>query len=281
MLDLTDCTFLIPFKNSNNDRENNLLHVLRYLNTFLKTNIVVVEQKNNSVSNIFNVIKSLSLHNLNIKYKDYDSGHNLNFHKTKLYNLGMKEITSNIVIPYDADVLIPINQLVQARDSILNENYDYCFPFNQNYIEISKLLPKEREILLNDYNFEKYKNAASIQHQENSNRRFSKIPGIIRGCPPGGCIVIKRQVYIDFGLENEEFYGYAPEDVERKDRLNKLGYKGTSINGDLYHIEHQTEERRIASVDAKRLYTKISQMDASAIKDYYNQKNYKNLYGLV
>ena len=82
-------------------------------------------------------------------------------------------------------------------------------------------------------------------HEENSKKRFSKIPGIIRGCPPGGCIFIKKQVYIDFGLENEEFHGYAPEDVERKDRLHKLGYRGISIDGDLYHIEHHTEDRRI------------------------------------
>ena len=101
MLDFTDCTFLIPYKISNKDRENNLLHVLRYLNTFLKTNVVVIEQKNNILTNTLNIINSKHFNNISLIYKEYDSGHNLNFHKTKLYNLGMQEIKSEIVIPYD------------------------------------------------------------------------------------------------------------------------------------------------------------------------------------
>jgi hypothetical protein len=280
MLEFTNCTFLIPYKNSNSDRENNLLHVLRYLNTFFKTNVVIVEQKNNTITNTLNIINSKQFNNISLIYKQYNSGHDLNFHKTKLYNLGMQEIQSEIVIPYDADVLIPISQLIEARNNIIFHGYDYCFPFNGNYIEISKLLPNNREAVLNNYDFETYKNSASFMHEENSKKRFSKIPGIIRGCPPGGCIFIKKQVYIDFGLENEEFHGYAPEDVERKDRLHKLGYRGISIDGDLYHIEHHTEDRRIASLDAKRLYADISGMDINAIKDYYSKKNYKNIYGL-
>jgi hypothetical protein len=279
MLDFTDCTFLIPYKNSNKDRENNLLHVLRYLNTFLKTNVVVIEQKNNILTNTLNIINSKHFNNIFLIYKEYDSGHNFNFHKTKLYNLGMQEIKSEIVIPYDADILIPLSQLVEARNSI-KQGFDYCFPFNMNYIEISKLLPDDRETLLTDYNFENYKIKASCKHEENSKKIYSKIPGIVRGCPPGGCLFIKKQVYIDFGLENEDFYGYAPEDIERKDRLKKLGYSGTSIDGDLYHIEHHTEDRRIASTDSKNLYADISRMDANTIKDYYSKKNYKNIYGL-
>jgi predicted glycosyltransferase involved in capsule biosynthesis len=194
-----------------------------------------------------------------------------------LYNLGLNDINTNIVIPYDSDILIPINQLILAKESLLKGN-DYCYPFNQNYIDISKRLPQQRLNLLKTYNFDEYKKEATeyTKNLLNSGIRRGP-PGLIRNCPPGGCIFIKKEIYIEMGMENEEFCGYGPEDVERKNRLRKLGYSGDSIFGDLFHIEHDhlDNDRRISTKNNNEVFSKVELMNRDEVILYYKEKNKK------
>lgn len=272
MINFTDCTFLIPYRKGSQDRENNLVEILKYLNTFFYTNIMLVEQINkNDSTETEQKIKNFL--NLKITYKKYFP-ENECFHKTKLYNLGLKDINTDIVIPYDNDILIPINQLTLARENLLS-GYDYCYPFNQNYIEITKRLPKQRLDLLNTYNFDEYKKQASEYTKNLLNSGIKKgPPGLIRNCPPGGCILIQKKVYIEMGMENEEFCGYGPEDVERKNRLQKLGYSGNSILGDLFHIEHDhsDNDRRISTKHNNQIFSKVELMNKNEVILYYKEK---------
>jgi predicted glycosyltransferase involved in capsule biosynthesis len=283
MHDFKNCCFLIPYRKAGNeDREINLLHVLRFLNTFITTNVIIVEQIDLKVGEpkTLSIIEKLNFTNLNVKYKIYnDKG---GFHKTKLYNMGLTETTEDIVIPYDVDVLIPIEQLIKARQ-LLMDGFDYCFPFNENYIEIPKSLQEERNKLLTNFDFHLYTEGIKGIHDKNEKLHFRKRPpGIIRGCPPGGCIFIKRNVYIDCGMENEDFCGYGPEDAERKQRLHLFGYKQGTVEGNLYHIEHEYEadNRRITTPNNKLLNLKLQGMDTQALMQYYKNKNYKQKYGI-
>ena len=279
MHDFMDCTFLIPYrKGDNQDREDNLLHVLNFLNKFLKTNVVIIEQANNKTETL-NILNGKNFSNLNISYNDYIN--NGCFHKTKLYNLGLKQITTEIVVAYDVDVIFPIEQLVKARENLKN-NYDYSYPFNGNYIEISKQLHDERKILLNDFNFDSYTKLVTAIHENNEKIHFRRRPpGIIRACPPGGCVFIKRSVYIEMGMENEDFCGYAPEDAERKQRLKVFGYKEGIVSGNLYHIEHNIEQARISNNQNRSVWLKLQSMDVPALMNHYKEKNYKKLYGIT
>ena len=45
-------------------------------------------------------------------------------------------------------------------------------------------------------------------------------------------------MYVQAGGENEHFYGWGPEDLERVKRMEILGYSVTRIKGDLYHLYH-------------------------------------------
>ena len=54
----------------------------------------------------------------------------------------------------------------------------------------------------------------------------------------GGAFFVNRSVYVQAGGENEHFYGWGPEDLERVKRMEILGYSVTRIKGDLYHLYH-------------------------------------------
>ena len=49
---------------------------------------------------------------------------------------------------------------------------------------------------------------------------------------------MNKQKFIEGGMENENFVSWGPEDVERRDRLIKLGYKIASVDGKLFHLDH-------------------------------------------
>jgi hypothetical protein len=75
MHDFKNCCFLIPYRKAGNeDREINLLHVLRFLNTFITTNVIIVEQIDLKVGEpkTLSIIEKLNFTNLNVKYKIYN-----------------------------------------------------------------------------------------------------------------------------------------------------------------------------------------------------------------
>ena len=54
----------------------------------------------------------------------------------------------------------------------------------------------------------------------------------------GGAFLANRNSYIVSGMENENFYGWGPEDFERYSRWKNLGYKISRVKGNLYHLTH-------------------------------------------
>jgi hypothetical protein len=274
MLDFNDCTFLIPYMKDSNDRSFNLHIILRYLNNIMKTNIIIVEQnKKHYTTNEFNLYN-----NLNIQHLIYENSGN--FHKTKLYNIGLSKINTEITVCLDSDVMIPKEQLLQAKNCLLN-GMDYVFPFSENYIEISKILTKSRNDFLASFNFGQYLlNVKEYQKTYDTVSSKERHPGLIRGCPPGGCLFVKTKVYVSIGMENEEFFGYAPEDAERKHRLNIFGYKTQTIPGHLYHLDHSIVHRRVSNNVGRYLFEKLKSFDPQQLKKYYDNLNYKQKYNL-
>jgi hypothetical protein len=271
MLNFTNVTFLIPFMADEHDRLFNLNVVLRYLNLNFNSNILIVEQgvkkSNINYNNYFN---------LNIDHLLYENPNT--FHKTKLYNMGLSLIKTKNTVCLDSDILIPIPQIVEAKNN-LDAGINYCFPFNRNYIEITKQLVKERENFLQTYDFERY--LSILKYYDSPKKRRNRLTGMIRNCPPGGCLFIQTGIYIDMGMENEDFFGYAPEDAERKHRLKLFGYSTKEVVGDIYHIDHAISHKRIANNDSKKIYNFLISMNKEQLKKYYQNKAYYKQYGVL
>ena len=56
--------------------------------------------------------------------------------------------------------------------------------------------------------------------------------------PLGGAFLANLESYKESGLENESFYGWGMEDVERFYRWGNMGYKIKRVPGPLFHLTH-------------------------------------------
>jgi hypothetical protein len=93
----------------------------------------------------------------------------------------------------------------------------------------------------------------------------------------------KKQVYIDGGMENENFKAYAPEDKERFYRFKTLGYNVGRINDYVYHLEHARGENSWFSnphmEDNQHEWSKLCSMNKQQLLEYYSQQDYLKKYG--
>ena len=55
----------------------------------------------------------------------------------------------------------------------------------------------------------------------------------------GGAFLVNKTKYLETGGENEGFYGWGPEDVERVKRLEILELPIARTKGALYHLHHE------------------------------------------
>ena len=93
----------------------------------------------------------------------------------------------------------------------------------------------------------------------------------------------KKQVYIDGGMENENFKAYAPEDKERFYRFKTLGYNVGRINDYVYHLEHARGENSWFSnphmEGNQHEWSKLCSMNKQQLLEYYSQQDYLKKYG--
>jgi hypothetical protein len=54
----------------------------------------------------------------------------------------------------------------------------------------------------------------------------------------GGAFLVNKEKYLLAGGENENFYGWGPEDVERVKRMEILEYPIPRSKGSCYHLYH-------------------------------------------
>jgi len=54
----------------------------------------------------------------------------------------------------------------------------------------------------------------------------------------GGAFIANTDKYKQTGMENENFYGWGPEDFERYSRWINLGFKIYRASGCMYHLSH-------------------------------------------
>ena len=95
----------------------------------------------------------------------------------------------------------------------------------------------------------------------------------------------RRSVYIEGGMENENFRAYAPEDKERYFRFTTLGYKVGRVNDVVYHLEHARGENSWFSnphmQDNMNEWDKISKMDKKSLMEYYSNQKYLEKYASI
>jgi hypothetical protein len=91
-----------------------------------------------------------------------------------------------------------------------------------------------------------------------------------------------RQVYIEGGMENENFIAYAPEDKERFYRFTTLEYNVGRIDNYVYHLEHARGHNSWLNnphmQNNNNIWEEIQKMNQNELKEYYSDQEYLKKY---
>jgi predicted glycosyltransferase involved in capsule biosynthesis len=199
--DLKDVTFCIPVKLDSEIRSENLRISREYLLSNFETTVLVGEQAPRQI--------------------DYSILFELDptfFYKTKILNELYKQATTPIVVSYDCDVILPVNQLLEAANKIRN-GADFVYPFNSHFFDVDRSC---LELL--------------------TNKKFDEIPQeklqSLSIVSYGGCCFFNKERYRQAGYTNENFRSWGLEDTEIWYRLMKLNYSLDRVPGVVYHMTH-------------------------------------------
>lgn len=178
------------------------------------------------------------------------------FHRTKYLNLLIKSASFPIVGIWDTDVLIPENQIRQAASRI-KEGCIMCFPYDGDFR------------FLNETESKIIRENSHLLHPMQGIRELGR-PSV------GGAFLVNRNLYLAAGGENENFYGWGPEDAERVKRLEILELPIARIKGSLYHLYHQRIPDKGVDNERKRVYNlkvllHTCRMNKKELMNYINQ----------
>ena len=215
-INLEDLTFLFPVKPDSIIRIENLLVTSNYILRYFNTKIFVLE-----VSTYNNGIIQKLL-NPKIDYSFIEDKDPI-FHRTKYRNQMVKEVKTPFLAVWDVDVIVDKQLIISSMEKLRNGEADVAYPFDGKFYDTSEIIRslfirKKQIRVLND----------------NKERMFLKYGDQ----HPGGAFIIQTEKYKKSGMENENFYGWGPEDYERYNRWMNLGFEIYRAPGCMFHLSH-------------------------------------------
>jgi hypothetical protein len=266
-INLTKATFIIPIRIESSDRLRNVITILAFLLENFDTNIIVKEVDSESIfqRDALPILKDILDVDININHI-FEKSSEPSFHRQRVLNEMIMEANTEIVVNYDCDVLLPVSSYNTAYSALLHNTYDIVYPYGQGMYQYQvKATDEIVSQFLNSYDFnilERY-----------SNKYISDF---------GWVQFFNRRVYIDGGMENENFVAYAPEDKERFYRYETLGYNIGRVNTPVYHLEHSRGQNSwINNPHMQKnndLWNTIQQMSKDQLKQYYSNQDYLKKY---
>lgn len=217
-IDLKNTTFIIPIRLDSIIRLENLLLTVDCIQNNFDTNIIVLEASPYCNRIISSVLK-------NITYYFFEDKDPI-FHRTKYINLIAKNVDTEIISVWDADIILEADQILDSVQKLQTDNYDVAYPYNGEFLDTSDIL-RNYYWLHRNIDF-------LIKHKA---KMFSLYSEKGKGAV-GGAFFVKAKKYIESGMENESFYGWGMEDGERYYRWLELGYSIYRNTKCLFHLSH-------------------------------------------
>ena len=266
--DLSNVTFIIPIKVEHSDRYRNAKTVLGFLNKHFKTNVFIYEICEEGISKLDFID---SLNNLNIKlWKAEDEGL---FHRTKYLNIMLDEVETPVVANYDIDVAIHPHFYKKSVDLILSGESDVIYPY--------RFGSGGQRRVLDNFEHEKF-------YESEFDLNYIDVNGPVSNYDSeyGHCIFFNTEIYKKYGAENENFISYGPEDKERGERFQKMGFKVNWLDDcQIYHFEHYRGSDS-SSLNERfnenwRVYEHLKGMDGNSLREYYSNCDYLSKYKTI
>jgi hypothetical protein len=268
MINLKDCTLIIPVKIEHPDRYRNAKTVLGFINEHMETNVFIYEICEKEISKL-DFLGNLK--NLKIKHwKVEDEGV---FHRTKYLNIMLDDVETPVVANYDIDVIIPSEFYEKIVDSIKNGDSDVIYPY--------KFGPGGQRRVLDHFDYEKfYESGFSLEHIDVAG------PWSDYDSEYGHCIFFNTGIYKKYGAENEDFVSYGPEDKERGERFKKMGFNVYwASECKVYHFEHHrgidSSDLNPKSKENWTVFEKCRGLNKDQIIEYYRNQEYNKKYKTI
>lgn len=247
-VDKTSVSFVIPVRIDSAERARNLSLVVEHLSEMENVLIIILEADKTPLVDPLKYSQNIWYH--------FIEDRNEVFHRTKYINLLLQIAPTSIVGVWDTDVLIPVSQIKESVREIQEGHYVFSFPYDGCFYDLSigqtLLYQQQRDLHL-------------LEEKEVLETSFGTYS-------VGGAFLVNKTVYMLCGGENEHFYGWGAEDLERVQRMKVLGHNIHRTSGSLYHLNHPrnnsqyvTEEIQIKSI--KELL-KVSNMKSSDLREY-------------
>lgn len=248
--DFSDLTFCIPVRIDSDKRKRNILAVVNFYRKETNARFIILEADNERKINELTL--SPSLHYFFIK------DDNLIFHRTHYINRMLNEVETSFAVIWDADVVIPTEQLAEAYMKLKLNNRTMVYPYDGRFC------------CINDFFSALFckKNKIGLFTKTDMSQKM-----IFGYYSVGGAYVVNVQSYRTFGWENENFIGWGPEDVERNCRMRILGDCPERVGGPLFHLHHTRsvnsgDYMREVAFTTKKVLCHVCGMTSAELKEY-------------
>ena len=215
-MDITsELTIVIPVRVDSYERKENLDMVLLSLLEMTEASIIILEadmEKRYFFDEWKERVKFIFIHDKNIV-----------FHRTHYLNKLIQMSGTDIVGVWDADVILHPSQIKEGT-TVVKNGTTLCYPYDGRFLFLD--IEQSNNVRNNILSFSYDKNKESMT-----------VP--VWGRPSvGGVFIINKQRYLQAGGENENIYGWGPEDVERVKRMEILEEPVERVSGPLFHLYH-------------------------------------------
>ncbi len=266
-IDLNQATFIIPIRIESIDRLRNVITIVAFLLENFNTKRVIKEVDSESIFKkkampILNEILETEININHIFEKSLDHS----FHRQKILNEMIMHSNTKIIVNYDCDVILPLKSYKTAYELILTGQCDVVYPYGHGVYQ--------RQVIPSDEVVSDFLKSLNYDFLEKNSRLYESDFGWVQ--------FFDRQVYINGGMENENFISYAPEDKERFYRFTTLGYNICRISEPIYHLEHfRGQNSWINNPHMEKnndIWNQIQKMDKHDLINYYSTQEYLKKY---
>lgn len=249
----TNVTFVIPVRIDSNERFTNLMVVIDHLQLVENSEIILLE------ADLYPKISKDQLPE-KVKHNFFEDNDPI-FYRTKYINKLLDFSNNKIVGIWDTDVIVPLDQIKESIRQLSETETIFSLPYDGRFYNLS---------IDDSESFREKRDFGFIGNPDSLQLSF--------GCYSfGGAFFVNKEVYKKIGGENENFYGWGPEDLERVMRVRNFGYTICRTEGPLYHLYHPRNNSNYPTSDFKNkslqeLIT-ISNMSHTEIEMYVNSWN--------
>jgi hypothetical protein len=259
-------TFLMPCRIESEDRLKNIVTSISYITHHFPQSPIIV--KENDTQSVFQdkalpVIQKIFGDIPTNLYHIFEQSEDKFFYKTRILNDLLLASNTEVVYNYDVDVVYPVSSYTTAYNMITQGGFDAVYPYGCGVYQWAV-----------DYPVSLFDSFIQSKFDLNVIQPNCKLQPSVMGWGQ----MIKRQVYIDSYMWNENFISWGAEDCEYYYRLQALGYNVGRVNDVVYHFDHartfNSHYHNPKFMDNHNLWQVIRTLDKDAIIRYYEDQNY-------